>query len=239
MQVVTTASCTPYLIGNTPHFGEHIAWAESSAVCYANSVLGARTNREGGPSALAASLTGRTPEYGYHLDDFRKPTVTIGIDAKMDENAEFGALGKVLGEKVQQLKGAGGGSVPYIQGINNASVENLKSFCASVATYGGVALFHMEGITPESAQMHPPETQIRICEAEIEQARADVLPTIEAGDLAAYQTLRRRKGGLAVVQVRNGACGGCGIVVSPALEWQLRHDGLSTCGNCGRIIVRT
>jgi predicted nucleic acid-binding Zn-ribbon protein len=74
---------------------------------------------------------------------------------------------------------------------------------------------------------------------EIEQARADVLPTIEASDLAGYQTLRRRKGGLAVVQVRNGACGGCGIGISPGLEWQLRHAGLGTCGNCGRIIVRT
>jgi predicted aconitase len=64
MGVVPTCSCTPYLFGNIPHYGEHIAWAESSAVCYANSVLGARTNREGGPSALAASLTGKTPNYG-------------------------------------------------------------------------------------------------------------------------------------------------------------------------------
>ena len=64
MGVITTCTCTPYLAGNLPHFGEHIAWAESSAVCYANSVLGARTNREGGPSALAAALTGRTPAYG-------------------------------------------------------------------------------------------------------------------------------------------------------------------------------
>ncbi len=64
MNVITTCTCTPYLTGNVPHFGEHIAWAESSAVCYANSVLGARSNREGGPSALAAAITGRTPAYG-------------------------------------------------------------------------------------------------------------------------------------------------------------------------------
>ena len=57
MGIITTCSCTPYLIGNNPHFGQHIAWAESSAVCYSNSVIGARTNREGGPSALAAALT--------------------------------------------------------------------------------------------------------------------------------------------------------------------------------------
>jgi len=64
MGIITTCSCTPYLIGNAPHYGQHIAWAESSAVCYANSVIGARTNREGGPSALAAAITGVTPNYG-------------------------------------------------------------------------------------------------------------------------------------------------------------------------------
>lgn len=73
---------------------------------------------------------------------------------------------------------------------------------------------------------------------EIEQARAQVLPKIEADDLATYRALRRRKGGLAVVQVRDGACGGCGLAVSPSLEWQLRHEGIGICSNCGRIIVR-
>ncbi len=114
MGVVTTASCTPYLIGNTPHFGEHIAWAKSSAVCYANSVLGARTNREGGPSALAAALTGRTPAYGYHLDENRQPTVTLSVGAPMDENSDFGALGKVIGEI---LESRDGGRVPLIMGV--------------------------------------------------------------------------------------------------------------------------
>jgi len=172
MNVITTASCTPYLIGNTPHFGEHIAWAESSAVCYANSVLGARTNREGGPSALAASLTGCTPEYGYHLDSNRQPTITVIVDADIDENSDFGALGKLIGEKLEaeQL-----GRVPFIQGINSASVENLKSFCASVATYGGVALFHMEGITPEVACVTPPGDEMRISQAEIQQARESMI----------------------------------------------------------------
>ena len=75
MGILPTCSCTPYLFGNLPHYGEHIAWAESSAVCYANSVLGARTNREGGPSALAASLTGKTPRYGMHLSENRRPTL--------------------------------------------------------------------------------------------------------------------------------------------------------------------
>jgi hypothetical protein len=74
--------------------------------------------------------------------------------------------------------------------------------------------------------------------AEIERMRAQVLPRIDAADMANYQTLRRRKSGLAVVQVRNGACGGCGLAVPPSLEWQLRHEEVGTCSNCGRIIVR-
>ncbi len=133
-------------------------------------MLGARTNREGGPSALAASLTGRTPEYGYHLDEVRQPTVTIVVDGDIGENSDFGALGKVIGEQAQ-----GSRNVPYIQGINAASVENLKSFCASVATYGGVALFHMDGITPEASSVSPPHIQIHISQADIHQARESMI----------------------------------------------------------------
>ena len=190
MNIITTASCTPYLIGNLPHFGEHIAWAESSAVCYANSVIGARTNREGGPSALAASLTGLTPGYGYHLDENRQPGMTITVEGRLRENDDFGALGKVIGEMMQSPigdtsrggggagsqgsrvggQGSRGAGVPFIRGIENASVENLKSFCASVATYGGVALFHIDGITPEAAQVSPPQDEIHISQADIRQA---------------------------------------------------------------------
>ena len=172
MNIITTATCTPYLIGNLPHFGEHIAWAESSAVCYANSVLGARTNREGGPSALAASLTGLTPEYGYHLDEYRQPTVTVDVEMGVDENSDFGALGKLLGDRLEANQGA---KVPYICGIITASLENLKSFCASVATYGGVALFHMAGITPEASQHVPPENRIFIKNEDIQQARQSMI----------------------------------------------------------------
>jgi predicted aconitase len=171
MNVITTATCTPYLIGNTPHFGEHIAWAESSAVCYANSVLGARTNREGGPSALAASLTGLTPAYGYHLDAYRQPTVMVTVTGMEDDNTAFGALGKVIGER---LEGRGEQRVPFIQGVESASVENLKSFCASVATYGGVALFHMNGITPEVCQVNPAQEEIVVTREDLHRAQASL-----------------------------------------------------------------
>jgi predicted aconitase len=176
MGVVTTCTCTPYLAGNLPHYGERLAWAESSAVCYANSVIGARTNREGGPSALAAALTGCTPAYGMHLDEERRPTVTILVDfpnwtrsglENQPNTSSWGALGKLIGQK---LEASGGHRVPYIRGIPLASLEELKSFCASLATFGGVALFHMESITPEAAGYQPPSLVIEITQAEIEVA---------------------------------------------------------------------
>jgi predicted aconitase len=153
MGVITTCTCTPYLSGNVPHYGEHIAWAESSAVCYANSVIGARSNREGGPSALAAALTGTTPAYGMHLDKTREPGLTIEVEATLDGNDDFGALGKIIGD---QLQGMDTKPVVYLRGVRQASLEQLKSFAASLATYGGAALFHMEGITPEAVLYDPP-----------------------------------------------------------------------------------
>ncbi len=171
MGVITTCSCTPYLFGNLPRFGEHIAWAESSAVCYANSVLGAYTNREGGPSALAAALTGVTPAYGLHLDENRTPTVHVKVEAEIQQNPDFGALGKAIGD---QLESGALGRVPYITGIESASLENLKSFCASIATFGGVALFHLPGLTPEASQYSPPEATLHITQDDLAQARADL-----------------------------------------------------------------
>jgi predicted aconitase len=173
MGIITTCTCTPYLSGNLPHFGEHIAWAESSAVCFANSVIGARTNREGGPSALAAALTGFTPAYGLHLDHERQPVVTVRVQADLTVASDaprthlFGALGRAIGEKLatSSLR-----PVPYIQGIEQASLEELKSFCASIATYGGTALFHMQGITPESASLAVPEEMLSITQFDLDEA---------------------------------------------------------------------
>lgn len=185
MGVVTTCSCTPYLFGNLPHFGEHIAWAESSAVCYANSVLGARSNREGGPSALAAALTGRTPDYGLHRDENRRPGLTVQVEADLAGTRDFGALGVVLG---RAMEARGGKAVPYLRGVPTASVEELKSFCASLATYGGLALFHMEGITPESG-LHPaPEETLAIGRQDLEQAVRS-LDSVPAGAEADFVSL--------------------------------------------------
>ena len=168
MRVVTTCSCTPYLFGNLPHFGEHIAWAESSAVCYANSVLGARTNREGGPSALAAALTGpHARNMATTWRQQRRPGMTVEVSAALQGSADFGALGKAIGQK---LEAAGQRLVPYVRGVAAASGDDLKAFCASLATYGGAALFHIEGITPEAAQFSPPDLTVAITPADLEAA---------------------------------------------------------------------
>jgi predicted aconitase len=172
MGIITTCSCTPYLIGNAPHFGQHLAWAESSAVCYANSVIGARTNREGGPSALASAITGKTPEYGYHLDENRHGQVLVKVNAPVKGTDEFGVLGKIIGDKLVEL----GKKIPFITGIPSATVEDLKSFCASVATYGGTALFHMEDITPEYDRYpKPSDIVFEINQEDLEKARSELI----------------------------------------------------------------
>ena len=143
MGIVISATCTPYLAGNLPRFGEHIAWSESSAISFSNSVIGAKTNREGGPSALAASLCGVTPNYGLHLDENRRPQVLVGVSAKLEDNADYGALGYVVGKIVKNR-------IPYFTGIKEADTDQLKALGAAMAASGAVALYHIENLTPEA-----------------------------------------------------------------------------------------
>jgi predicted aconitase len=146
MGIVITATCTPYLAGNLPRFREHIAWSESSAVSFSNSVIGARTNREGGPSALAAAICGFTPNYGLHLDENRKPDFVIDVKADLNFNADFGAMGYFVGSAVKN-------KIPYFRGIKEANTDNLKALGAAMAASGAVALYHVEGMTPEAHLM--------------------------------------------------------------------------------------
>jgi predicted aconitase len=142
MGVTTTCTCTPYLVGNVPRFRDHIAWSESSAVCYANSVLGAKSNREGGPGALSAAICGKTAEYGYHLDENRLANFIIEVEADLI-GADYGALGYIVGKIV-------GDGVPYFKLLNcTPSVNDLKYLGAALASSGAVALYHVEHSTPE------------------------------------------------------------------------------------------
>ncbi len=144
MGIIVTSTCTPYLAGNLPRFREHIAWSESSAVSFSNSVIGARTNREGGPSALAAAICGKTPNYDLHLDENRHPHFKIKVDAELEFSSDYGALGYFVGKQVKN-------KIPYFTGIKDANTDQLKALGAAMAASGAVALYHAEGLTPEAS----------------------------------------------------------------------------------------
>ena len=141
MGVQPTFTCTPYHVGVRPAFGEHVAWAESNAVCFANSVLGARTNRESGPSALAAAIVGATPEYGLHTVEGRRPAVVVTA-AVRPRDLDFSLIGLVAGERV-------GDGLPYFRGFRG-SEGDLKWLGAALASSGSCGMFHLEGVTPEA-----------------------------------------------------------------------------------------
>ena len=141
--VMSTCTCTPYLIGNTPMLNEHVAWSESSAVCYVNSVIGARTNREGGPSALLAAIVGRTPYYGNHIPENRLTDIKFNVEYDFTNEAEIGALGYYVGQIVNDKK-------PYFKLNSNPGRNNLKTLGAALASSGAVSLYHVEDVTPEA-----------------------------------------------------------------------------------------
>lgn len=163
MGILVSCTCTPYLIGNLPRYGEHIAWSESSAVTFANSVIGAKTNREGGPSALAAAFVGKTPRYGLHLDENRIPNIHVQVNANLTKLSDWGALGYCIGKKAEN-------KIPYISGIKEADVDELKSFCASVVTYGAQPLFYMEDVTPNAENQPVPRESVTVEESDIKEA---------------------------------------------------------------------
>jgi len=165
-----TCSCTPYYLGNAPQKGEHIAWGESSAVTFCNSVLGARTNKEGGPSSLASALTGLTPLYGLHLDQERIPRVVVRLRCELAGAADLGALGLHLGQRLEH-------KVPYIRGWSGGRTwDLLKSLCASIVTYGGAPLFHIEGVTPEDGAVKIPRDAhtIEVSQEDLDRAAAEL-----------------------------------------------------------------
>lgn len=136
-----TCTCTPYLVGNVPRFNDHVAWSESSAVAYVNSVIGAKTNREGGPGALAAAICGKTAMYGYHLEENRKATYLVEVEDEISD-IDYGALGYMVGKEV-------GDGIPYFILKNKSTNTELKSLGAALASSGAVALYHIENETPE------------------------------------------------------------------------------------------
>jgi hypothetical protein len=174
MNVMTTDTCINYQTLYQPRLGERLAWGDTGTVIWANSVCGARTNFESGPYAMAAAMTGRVPEYGFHLNRHRRGTFVVEVAAALDDYAEWGALAKQVGESHQSYY-----AVPVFTGIQRApTADQLKHLGASLASYGSMAMFHMVGVTPEAATLsaalggNRPKEKMRITRADIDRVFA-------------------------------------------------------------------
>lgn len=186
-----TWSCAPYQAGHRPAFGSHVAWAESNAIAFVNSVLGARSDRYGDFLDLSAAVTGRVPFGGLHLDAARKAVLVLDfskIDSKIfSEDAPWAALGVLLGNKAGTRVAAMVG-LPGDLADGGVTEDRLKGMGATSASAGGVGLFHVVGITPEAptlaAIIVPNAEHILITAQDLREAR-DKLSTTTSDKLDA------------------------------------------------------
>jgi predicted aconitase len=162
-------SCVPYLTENIPLFGETVAFSESSATPYVNSVIGATTNREAAQSALAAGVVGKTPKYGLHIKQNRKGTVLIKVEAALKDSFDYTLLGQFVGKQI-------GYGIPVFTGITRRpSTEELINFCAMSNTSGAVSMFYIPGFTVEAQTVEEafqgdvPRDNITVTNAELKQ----------------------------------------------------------------------
>jgi predicted aconitase len=186
--ILMTDTCINYQTIMPPVRGEHVAYGDTGVVIYSNSVCGARSNFEGGPSALSAGLTGRTPRYGYHLDEKRRATLRIDLDFTPRELNDWGALGGLVGRLAGDYW-----QVPALAGIDRVpGSDEMKHFGAALASYGSVALFHLIGVTPEAPRGedvwgdNPSIPAHRIGEADIRAFQAIYAKGIDKVDLVVF-----------------------------------------------------
>jgi hypothetical protein len=178
MGCIPTWSCAPYQGYLTPRFGQQIAWGESNAICYANSVLGARTNRYGDFMDICAAITGRAPKCGLHLKENRRGQILLRLadlePALTQSTAFYAALGHYLGSEAED-------KIPVIEGLDAAvSSDQLKALCAAAASAGAVAMFHAVGVTPEANSLedafggNEPERIIDVSLSDLQKAWDDL-----------------------------------------------------------------
>jgi len=186
--VLMTNTCINYQTIMPPVLGEHVAYGDTGVVIYCNSVCGARSNFEGGPSALAAALTARTPRYGYHLEERRRATLVINVGFTPRELNDWGALGGIIGRLAGDYW-----QVPALVGIERVPTsDEMKHFGAALASYGSVALFHMAGITPEARRLDEvlaPGRTVRshdVGEADIRAFQESYAEAIEIVDVVVF-----------------------------------------------------
>ena len=179
-----TWTCAPYQAGHRPRVGAHVAWGESNAVAFVNSVLGARTNRLGDFLDLCCAVAARAPYYGLHLDESRRARIVINVSGLSPElmrtDAFFPVLGAIVGSEA-------GSSVAAVTGVPKGTNEDrLKALGAAAASTGAVGLFHVVGVTPEAPDLRTilhgqnPDRTITVTPAMLRQAR-DRLSTAAAG----------------------------------------------------------
>ncbi len=193
MGCIPTWTCAPYQSYLTPRFGQQIAWGESNAICYANSVLGARTNRYGDYIDICAAITGRVPKCGLHLKQNRKGQILLRLDPVFScesksggiirSNAFYAILGHLIGTLAED-------KIPVIEGLDvEVSSDQLKALCAAAASSGSVALFHAVGVTPEANtveeafQGDTPERIIDIHLSDLRKSCSDLSTAKEGADL--------------------------------------------------------
>jgi hypothetical protein len=183
MGCAPTWTCAPYQLPNRPSLGQDIAWAESNAITFANSVLGARTERYGDFIDICAAITGRVPRTGLHIPENRGADLVLdlrGLDPRLlEEDVTYPILGHIMGQK-------SGVSIPAIVGLPaGTSEDQLKSLGAAAASSGGVALFHAVGITPEASTLEEatrsqiPARTVEVTMAELREARRSLGPVGE------------------------------------------------------------
>ncbi len=185
MEVLSVYSCVPYQYGNVPRYGEILAWSESSAVAYANSIIGARTNRMTAGFDIACAITGLTPNFGLLLDENRYGQILVKVEKRDLSDLDYHTIGYIIGKSVGNL-------VPVIEGLpENASVDQLKGLSAAAASAGSVPIYHAVGISPdartteEAFGKNKPEDKIVIDEDLIRKTEDEITTSKEAPDFIA------------------------------------------------------
>jgi predicted aconitase len=177
VDAILSWSCIPYLAENIPLYGETVAFSESSATPYVNSVIGARTNREAAQSALASGVVGKTPLYGLHVKENRKGTHLIKVEAALKDEFDYTLLGYYVGKRI-------GYGIPVLTGISRQpSTEELINFCAMSNVSGAISMFYIPGFTVEAStveeafQSDVPEDKITVTDIELKQSCEELQTT--------------------------------------------------------------
>ena len=239
---IMTLNCTPELEKNVPAFGEVVAFSESSATPYVNSILGARSNRESSISALCAAVTGRVPEYGFLLDENRRAEVVVEVEATVESDFDWSLLGYAYPQVYK------GGEVPVFTGITKrATPEGFVQFGAEMATSGSVAMYHIAGITPEAPDVETalgglePKARVTVTQADLERVReqfAGEPGTIEYAMFGCpHLSIRQIGEAAAQIQGRRFAVDTWFLVSSLTLELADRMGYLTTIQRAGGHVI--